>query len=135
MPYSFRKHTADIRMNVRGKTLEELFQDALSGMVKIMSRTRLREARAVKREIAVEAPDATALLVDFLNEALALMHTECEAYTAVRFRSLSGRSLKAELEGYKIESFDEDIKAVTYHEADVKKNNKGEWETILIFDI
>ncbi len=135
MPYSFRKHTADIRMNVKGKTLEELFQDALSGMVKVMSPAQLREARAIKREIAIEASDATALLVDFLNEALALMHTECEAYAVVRFRSLSEYSLEAELEGYKTESFDEDIKAVTYHEADVKKNNKGEWETILIFDI
>ncbi len=135
MPYSFRKHTADIRMNVKGKTLEELFQDALLGMIKVMNPAWLREARAVKREIAVKAPDATALLVDFLNEALALAHTECEAYTAVQFRSLSECSLEAELEGYKTESFDEDIKAVTYHEADVKKNNKGEWETILIFDI
>jgi len=29
----------------------------------------------------------------------------------------------------------EDIKAVTYHEAEVKKKKDGIWETMLIFDI
>lgn len=135
MPYSFLGHTADMRMSVKGKTLEELFQDALLGMVDAMNPARPQEARAVKREIAIEAPDATALLVDFLNEALSSMQAEREAYTVVRFLSLSERSLKAELEGYKVASFGEDIKAVTYHEADVKKSDEGEWHTMIIFDI
>ena len=124
-----------MRMSVKGKTFEELFQDALLGMVEIMNPSRPREARPVKREIAIEAPDATALLIDFLNEALSSMQVEREAYAVVRFLSLSEHSLKAKLEGYKAGSFGEDIKAVTYHEAKIKQNEKGEWETILVFDI
>ncbi|MBI5254264.1 archease [Candidatus Falkowbacteria bacterium] len=135
MPYCFREHTADIRMNVEGKTLNELFGDALLGMIEIMTPIKSRSTAIVKREIEIESADTTALLVDFLNEALAMMSTEHEAYTKVVFQALSERSLKAELEGYNIESFGEDIKAVTYHEANVKKNNDGQWTTTIVFDI
>lgn len=134
MPYSFHEHTADIRMGVKGKTLEELFQDALLGMVKVMDPVRSPETHTLKREIAIEAPDITALLIDFLNEALAWMHSGREAYTAVQFRLFSENSLAAVLEGYRTESFGEDIKAVTYHEADVRKSG-DEWRTMIIFDI
>ena len=37
--------------------------------------------------------------------------------------------------GFDIEEFDDDIKAVTYHEAEVRKNGKGNLETYMIFDI
>ncbi len=135
MPYSFNEHTADIRMNVTGKTLGELFQDALSGMVKIVNPTLSKKLKIIKRKIIIEASDATALLIDFLNEALMQMHTERETYASVKFSSITEHSLKAELKGYKAESFGEDIKAATYHEADVKKNNKDEWSATIIFDI
>ena len=39
------------------------------------------------------------------------------------------------LSGTRINNFDEEIKAVTYHEANVIKNKKGLWETCIIFDI
>lgn len=122
-------------MNVEGKTPEELFQDALFGMVRIMDTAKPKHAVVIKREISIEAPDVTSLLVDFLNEALAWMHVEREAYTSVQFRKLTEYSLSAELEGYRSTSFGKDIKAVTYHEADVKKDESGAWNTVLIFDI
>lgn len=135
MPYSFLEHTADMRMNVTGKTLEHLFRDALLGMVALMSPSKQKEAQKVRRTIILEAQDATALLVDFLSEALMLMHTEREAYTGAQFHLISEHSLEVELVGYVIESFGEDIKAVTYHEANVKKNSEGAWLTTIIFDI
>lgn len=135
MPYSFLEHTSDIRMQVRGKSLEELFHDSLLGMVKIMNPALSHKAGTIKREIKIEAPDETSLLVDFLSEALAWMQSEREAYANVQFESITDHSLKAELEGYKTESLEEDIKAVTYHEANVQKNESGEWNTVIIFDI
>ncbi len=122
-------------MRVTGATLEELFRDSLLGMVALADPVSSAERRALRREIALESGDATALLVDFLNEALALMHTDREAYTDVAFHSLAERSLQATLEGYRAESFGEDIKAVTYHEADVNRAATGAWETIIVFDI
>lgn len=135
MTYTFLEHTADIRMQIKGRTLAELFQDALLGMVKIMDPAPPKEMLNIKRKIIIKATDATALLIDFLNETLSLMHSKRESYTSVRFRPITEHSLKAELKGYKAESFGEDIKAVTYHEADIQKNESGEWSVVIIFDI
>jgi SHS2 domain-containing protein len=135
MPYTFLEHTSDIRMQVSGKTLAELFSDALLGMVKIMNPVETQEKKLIKRKVEVEAPDTTALLVDFLSDALAWMHRERGIYTRVQFQTITERALLAELEGSKTESFGVDIKAVTYHEANVQKAESGEWSTVIIFDI
>lgn len=135
MPYSFLEHTADVRMRVTGKTIDELFRDALLGMVAIMHPDGTRGEEKIRRTVAIDAPDATALLIDFLNEALVWMHTEREAFTDVRFHMISEYALEAELIGYRADEFGEDIKAVTYHEADVQKDAEGVWTTNIVFDI
>jgi SHS2 domain-containing protein len=122
-------------MRVTGKTLEELFRDALLGMVAAMKPVSSSKPSLVKRPVVVEAPDATSLLIDFLGEALVWTHTKREAYVAVRFRTLTESALEAELEGYVAGAFGEDIKAVTYHEAEVKRNAAGVWATTIIFDV
>jgi len=48
---------------------------------------------------------------------------------------LTETEIEVKVFGRKVEEFEEDIKAVTYHEAEVKKNEKGEYETMLVFDI
>ncbi|OGI19253.1 MAG: hypothetical protein A3J06_03835 [Candidatus Moranbacteria bacterium RIFCSPLOWO2_02_FULL_48_19] len=125
MPYSFLEHTADVRMRVTGDSPEGLFRDALFGMVSLMSPETKKEGEKIRRKIALDAPDRTALLIDFLNEALVWMHTESEAYTEVRFHTLGERKLEAELEGERVAGFGEDIKAATYHEAEVGKDPTG----------
>lgn len=122
-------------MSVTGKTLEELFCDALLGMVEAMKPRKDDRARTIRRTMKLDASDTTALLIDFLSEALVWMHTKREVYAGVRFISLGDRSLEAELAGFITESFGEDIKAVTYHEADVKRNAEGIWSSNIIFDI
>lgn len=135
MPYSFYEHTADVRMNVSGRTLEELFRDALTGMVVITDPEKKEGGAPVEKEIILEANDTTNLLVDFLSDALTLMHTEYVAYTDIIFDILNEKELKAKLIGYTTKSFAEDIKAVTHHEAEVKQNKDGVWSTNIIFDI
>lgn len=122
-------------MRVMGKTLEELFCDALLGMVAIMDPSGAQGKEKIQRVVVIEAPDVTALLIDFLSEVLVWTHTEREVFTHVRFRTISEYALEAELTGYRTEEFGEDIKAVTYHEADVKKNTEGVWATNIVFDI
>ena len=88
-----------------------------------------------ERKIIVEAPDTTALLIDFLSEVLALSQINKEIYGRMTFSHFSPTKVEATLGGVMAEKFDEDIKAVTYHEADVRQNEKGEWETMIVFDI
>ncbi|MDE1925181.1 MAG: archease [Patescibacteria group bacterium] len=133
MPYSFLEHTADVRMKVEDGTLPGLFVQALLGMFAFMHPTK-RKVK-VMRHIIVRSSDSTALLVDFLNEVLYLAQSNKETYDSIHFNKLVQNELRAQLNGYKAASFGEDIKAVTYHEAKITRNNKKGWRAQIIFDI
>jgi SHS2 domain-containing protein len=127
-------HTADVRVRIEAATLEELFRDALHAMMSCAQARPDLDSTTIYREIAVTSVDRTALLVDFLNEALALSIVEEEMYVDVRFRTLGSADLAATLVGTRA-AFDDEIKAVTYHEADVVQKGDGGWTTVLVFDI
>lgn len=135
MTYKILEHTADVRMIVQADSLEKLFSEAVYGMMKIIEPKVDNKKEVIERTISLEALDTTALLIDFLNEVLLATHIHKEVYNEVIFKSLSERSLEAKLSGFIAKSLGEDIKAVTYHEAEVKKKKDGIWETMLIFDI
>ena len=135
MPYKINEHIADIRIAARGKNLEQLFTDAFLGMMYIMKPVQKFSPEKIEREISLDSMDTTALLVDFLNEGLSLAIPNKESYTHVIFYKIQPESLRAKLFGVSVESFHRDVKAVTYHEAEVKQTADGAWETTLIFDI
>ena len=56
-------------------------------------------------------------------------------FCAVDFLEFTETTLRAIIHGAKTEDFEEDVKAVTYHEVEVKKNEAGNYETLIIFDI
>lgn len=134
MPYKRLEHTADIRILVEAKTLEDLFRDSFTALMELMDPLGIG-SKSTKREISVESIDETTLLIDFLSEALAEAEIENETFRFVEFKEFSGTRLVAEVEAFPIETFAEDIKAVTYSEVDVKKNDKGEWESTVVFDV
>lgn len=133
MPYAYLEHTADVRMEVTDGTIPGLFEQALRGMFAFLRPVRRRQE--AKRLVTVRSPDTAALLVDFLNEALSLAQAHKETYESVRFKKLVEKELTAELRGYKVSGFGEDIKAVTYHEAKVERVPKAGWRAHLLFDI
>jgi SHS2 domain-containing protein len=126
------QHTADVRLRVRAPSIEDLFRDAMRGMFAIM------QARAgdeiVSRRIAFDSVDRTALLVDFLSEVLSRAHIDRALFDEVSFESLTATEIAAIVTGRAPARFEQDIKAVTYHEADVRLVD-GAWETMLVFDI
>jgi protein archease len=126
-------HTADVRVHVRAASMDELFREALRGTIALLR--PVRGAPVAEREIIVNAPDRTALLVDFLNEALSSAHARREAYDDVLFFDLSETHLQARLRGVAAVSFGNDVKAVTYHQADVHRDESGLWQTMLVVDI
>lgn len=128
------QHTADVRLRVAASTLEDLFRDAVRGMYAVM-RGEARSAKPVRRTIAVDdSADTTSLLVDFLNEVLNRAHIGRELFETVTFTRFESTSVTAELTGTAGAEFEEDVKAVTYHEAEVRFVN-GEWTTMLVFDL
>jgi SHS2 domain-containing protein len=125
-------HTADVRFRVSAATLDGLFADALRALTSFTQPEWIDEpAEAV---IELESADATALLVDFLGEVLTRSHVAREAYTDVAFDELSSTHLRATVRGRRVRGFEEDVKAVTYHEAEVVFDGVN-WSTMLVFDI
>lgn len=142
MPYQIIEHMADFKISVSGKTPEYLFSEAMAAMMFVLKNNPPKSADWRIRRIKINSPDLSALLVDFLSEVLSLAQINKEIYTLpangygkVNFKKFSQNYLEAELEGIGVDSFDEDIKAVTYHEADVKRDKDGFWKTNLVFDI
>ncbi len=138
-------HTADIQIRVYGKTMQELFLHALTGMFQsIGPRSAACETindRLVcdelpcAREVNIRAANYESLLVDFLSEALCLSDINDEAYLDVNFETLSDQELRATLYGIRITGFQHiEIKAVTYHKLHIQQLN-GYWQTDIVFDI
>lgn len=128
-------HTADIRLRVTAATLQELFTDAMRGLYAIMRASPPDEGEPLKYSVTIDdAVDTTDLLIDFLNDILHRAHTYREVFIDADFLRLDARSLDVTLYGLSPASFEEDVKAVTYHEADVREDSGG-WTTMLVFDI
>lgn len=135
--YQFLQHTADIRLLVKGDVFKELFMAGLEGMNEIINKEEARKKNnlEIEKEIKIASSDLTGLLVDFLSEVLAQSHMEKAIFPRVEFIKLDKNNLEARIYGRKVDEFREDIKAVTYHEADVQRTEKGMFETVLVFDI
>ncbi|PIP24320.1 MAG: hypothetical protein COS25_02355 [Candidatus Nealsonbacteria bacterium CG02_land_8_20_14_3_00_37_10] len=131
--YEILEHKADLKIRAFGKDLKELFENAMIGMFE--SAKYEGGGRKIKKEIKVSSLDLLSLLVDFLSEALYQSQINKEIYNDIKFTKLIDTELEAELIGQKVERFGEDIKAVTYHNLEIKQNKNKIWEGTVLFDI
>ena len=114
-----------------------LFSAALSGMNQIIKKDFCKKSvpNTKAETISLESPDQTSLLIDFLSDILTLSHIHRLIYCRVEFKILTGTKLEAEVFGSFTDNFDEDIKAVSYHGAEIVKNSDGNYQTNILFDI
>lgn len=135
--YETLEHTADIKIKVFGKTLEELFENAVLAMASILYKNLKLTTKNLKltKTLITKSADREVLLVDFLNNILGESQINQAVYPEVKFQEFSDRKLKAEIVGYPIERFDEDIKAATYHDLSICQNENGIWEATILFDV
>ncbi len=134
--YKILPHTADIRLKVYGKDYEELFQNAAFGFANILFNDvekLIKRARGHKK-ILIESVDVAALLVDFLNNLLAESNIEKKVFPRIKILRISPKLVEAQLFGVSVDHFDEDVKAVSYHNAEIRKTDKG-LEAELVLDI
>ena len=130
-------HTADVRLAVEADSLPELFIAALEGMNAILASDSVRRTLGdiISIEVHVDSPDRTSLLIDFLSEVLTQSYLHKAILHKADFLKLDNEHMRARLTGRYIAEFSEDIKAVTYHEAEIKQNDRGHFVTNIIFDI
>jgi SHS2 domain-containing protein len=138
-------HTADLKIRVYGVTREKLFEHAVIGMFQVIHpkipACRIEYERIVcdelpiVHEVEVRSFDEVSLLVDFLSEALYLSDVHNEAYLAAEVHEISNTYVRATLHGIGVTGFEVvEIKAVTYHEMEIKQVN-GMWQADIVFDI
>jgi len=133
-PFEILAHTADLRIKLNGSSLEELFSNGVAALAYLLYHQEQYPTPTVKREVEITANDLNSLLVDFLSEVLAQSEINKEVYWKVNLKTLTETALEAELLGSKVEIFDEDVKAITHHEAEIKKH-QGYYTIILVLDI
>lgn len=130
-------HTADIRLFVEADSLPELFLGALEGMNEIICKNFCQQCKTFPLiiKLSMQATDQTALLIDFLSEVLTQSQIKKAIFCKINFFRFDKTTLEAELSGAPITIINKDIKAVTYHEAEIKENIHGNLETLIVFDI
>ena len=136
-PWIFLDHTADIRMEVHGETMEELFSNAARGLTSLLVS---RSAGDADTEIAVnlEGGDYEELLVDWLREILFQNEVRDFVMLEPHIAHLSATGIEARLEGRlvqpKEERTDLEVKGVTYHGLSIEETDRG-YRARIVFDI
>jgi SHS2 domain-containing protein len=126
-------HTADVRIRLRNEALHGLFEDAGQALI-AFSDVTCDVGPLDTRELTVESVDRTSLLVDFLNELLAMLHVERLAFRGLRSASVGESRFDCVATFAPVDTWAEDVKAVTYHEAALVR--EGElWSTVVVLDI
>ncbi|USS41511.1 archease [Thermococcus aggregans] len=134
------EHTADIGIRGYGDTLEEAFEAVAIALFDVMVDVRKVEKKEV-REIEVEGEDLYSLLYNFLEELLILHDTEGLVFVDFDVKiekTDKGYKLKAKAYGEKLSEKHEpkeEVKAITYHEMEIKQLPNGEWMAQLVPDI
>ena len=129
------EHTADLEIRVWGEDLGSLFRQSAAGMIQLSGVEGLAEGiSSVQQNISLEAMDYEGLLILFLEELLYRLTEDYMVYEIQELSISSEYTLKARLTGAQIKSYQRDIKAVTYHNLNIRTTADG-YEVNIVFDI
>lgn len=138
MNYKYIDHTADIGIEAIADNLEKLFQNLLTGVIRIYNcQRKIDELHREKFEVDGENLDE--LLFNCVDRLIYII--EVERYFPVEISvnkigkinnhyRLVGLTKRVKID--KISSFDHVIKAPTYHQLAVKPHQKGYWGRIIV---
>ena len=133
MPFEEIAHTADWAIQVWAEDLGTLLTESARGMYTLANAVAGPGPR-VKRELSLEAVDAESLLVTFLEELLYLAESEGLLFDRFTFTNISETKIHAIMEGQVLHSQDKEIKAVTFHNLEIRKSERG-LEVEIVFDV
>jgi len=135
--YRVFDHTADLGIEVFGKTKREVYAGAALALFDLLTESgQVRKAQ--ERTISAEGADEAELLVNFLREVLYAWNGGGFLAGECSIREMGRRRITTVLRG---EAFDptrhrirQEIKAVTHHQASLRRTAAG-WEARVVFDI
>lgn len=135
--YTLIDHTADYGIEVFGKDIKSLFENAGLALFDLISDTELLEAKNEFR-IQVSGSDFPDLMVNWLREILYFWTGMEMLGKDIELTEITEFNLTALV---RLDNFDQErhfinheIKAVTYHKIDVRSIPDG-WKATVIFDV
>jgi SHS2 domain-containing protein len=135
--YRLLNHTADLGMCVNGVSLKKLYENAGKALLEQLVILK-QSSGGEKLSISLSAADHADLMVKWLSEILYIFNGENLVVEDIRVKSIRENHINSTLT---ITPFTPDkhdlireIKAVTYHQIEVKKENNL-WITRVIFDL
>ena len=138
MKYKFLEHTADVKFQAYGKSLEEAFVNSVLALKAtiLMKAENIKVKEKIIKQVKVQGKDYEALLYNFLEEFLFLLDSEGFLLAKINKIKIKNNKLEAEISGDKASNykFTNDVKAVTYNEMFVKKEKSG-WTTQVVLDV
>ena len=128
------EHTADVGIKAWGPSLADAFEHAVWGLVDVLGAHAERVDE--KRVITLTATDREALLIDLLNELIAMCDTEDASLASVRVTTGGAHELRAEV-GIALGSTPDGlaVKAATYHAISVAEAADGAAEVVVFLDV
>ena len=142
MGYRILNHTADIGVEVHGATLVDIFYQAALALVDLLTDRALLTG-ATEKIIRIEGTDLEDLWINYLREVLYLFNGESFLLQDVHriaweANRATGLCLTAycvgEIYNPRSHTINTEIKAVTYHRAEVKQTPVG-WQCVFIVDV
>lgn len=137
--FRFLSHTADIKFQAFGNSLEEAFKNSALALSASVYEGIIESQ--INYEIQAEGSDLKALLLNFLEEFLVLFDSENFILGEIQMikieRSEKGYKIEAKVSGDDISNYEtsEHIKAITYNEMFVGKSKDKGWETQVVLDV
>jgi SHS2 domain-containing protein len=134
--YRLIDHTADFGLEIFGRNPGDLFKQAAKALTDLLTDPcLLKEER--RHVLEIDGSDWEDLLINWLRELLYLFNGDAQLVTGVKIISVEQTRLRAEIatEVYRMGHHEirNEIKAVTYHQLEVKTDADG-WRARVIFD-
>ena len=125
MGYKFLEHTADVKFQATGKTVEEAFTSAFEAMKETITKG-VKVKSIEEKKIEIDGNDFESLLYKFLEEFLYLLDAENFLSSSIKKMKIDAGKFKlsAVISGDKASNykFTNDVKAITYNKMFVKKD-------------
>lgn len=128
------EHTADWSIRARGRDLRHLLHSAAYGMSTLLVEDLESISLDVERAVAVEGFDRESILVEWLGELAYLAEQEGLVFREYELQSATPQEVRATIRGGRAPELLKHIKAVTYHNLEVKETSRG-LEATIVFDV
>lgn len=121
--HRFEDHTAEVKLVVQAPTLPALFEETALALAELMSTEVLPATSSI--HVVVEATDRDALLVEWIDELVYRSEIDKRIYAHAKVRSVTDRSLEADVGGFEPPAIRTAVKAATMHDLAVTDTPTG----------